>query len=116
METWGAGDWEKGAHGSRMSNQSPPPPPSPTRPFPTLIISGSASLLVLGYFYSFLHLHENSSGVNRRRCVSEYAQTIEEEKRGIWVQSRWKLEQENPGISEVLSHMFPNQVFLLDKM
>lgn len=106
----------KGAHGRRMSNKSPPA--HAPLSLPPLIISGSVSVLILGYFYSFSHFHENSSGTNRPTCVSGYAmlRTIEEEKWGMWVHSRWKLQWENTGISEVFSHMFSNEVFLLDRM
>ncbi len=81
-----------------------------------LIISGSALMLVLGYFYSFFHFHENNSRTNRPTCVSKYIKlrTIEEEKWGMWVHPRWKLTRENTGISEVFPHMVSNQVFLLD--
>lgn len=61
---WGAGVWEEGARGqmagvaesSLLLLLAPAPLP--------LIISGQASLLVLGYFCSFSHFSENNSGTN----------------------------------------------------
>lgn len=98
---WG-GTWR--AYEKPVSSSSSSPPPS----LLPLIISGSASVLVLGYFHSFSHFHENSSGTNRPTCVSKYTKlrTIEEEKWGMRVHSRWKLKRENTGISEVFPHMF----------
>lgn len=70
------GGRDEGANGGRGRNQSPPPaaaPPTPPSLFP-LIISGSASVLVLDYFHAFSHFHENNRETNRHARVSEYNQ------------------------------------------
>jgi len=75
------GTWQAYEQSLPSSTSSGPPNPSSNQ----LIISGSASVLVLGYFYFFSHFHENSSGTNRPTCASKYnkLRTIEEEMWGI---------------------------------
>lgn len=109
LEDGGAGEWEdgvRGAHGGRMRN--PSPPPSSPEPL-LLIISGSASLPFLGFFIPF-PISKKTTVRQTGPPVSPIGpcfKTIEEEKWGKWVHSRWKLERVNTGMIEVLpTHTF----------
>lgn len=77
-------------------------PQTPLSPL-LLVISGSAMLDFLAFLYSISHFQANNSQTNRPTCVSKWTmfKTIEEEKWGMRVHSRWKPERVNTGMIEV---------------